>query len=86
MTLKVEWLDGEREPKCAPNPAYPNGKDMDVSEGAAKTCYVELPCPAPRCGIYAVECPTCGLRIGLTTAGRPDDPRSVKVACITAAH
>jgi hypothetical protein len=79
--MKIEWIDGEREPKVAPNPAYPNGKDMDMSEGAAKSCYTELPYPAKRCGVYVVECETCGLRVGVTTAGRPDDPRSLKIAC-----
>ena len=81
QALSIEWLDRGREPQCEPDPAYPLGKDMDVSEGAANTCYAELPYPAPRCGIYVVRCSKCGLNIGLTTAGRPDDPRSVKIAC-----
>lgn len=84
--MKIEWIDSGREPQCAPNPDYPNGKDMDVSDGAAKTCFTELPYPAKRCGHYIVECETCGLRFGVTTAGRPDDPRSLKVACKSLAH
>lgn len=79
--MKIKWLDRNREPKCAPNPAYPKGKDVDMSDGAANTCYTELPYPAKRCGLYVVECPKCSLVIGVTTAGRPDDPRSLKVAC-----
>ena len=86
QALKIEWFDRGREPTCEPNPDFPKGKDMDVSGGALKTCYAELPYPARRCGIYVVACPTCGLRLGLTTAGRPDDPRSIKVACIGKVH
>ncbi len=81
QALKIEWVDRGREPQCAPDPAFPKGKDMDVSGGAAQTCFTELPCPAPRCGLYVVKCEKCGLSVALTTAGRPDDPRSVKLAC-----
>lgn len=84
--MKIEWNDAGREPRIAPNPDYPNGKDIDASDGAAKTCFTELPYPARRCGHYIIECETCGLRVGLTTAGRPDDPRSIKVACKSKAH
>lgn len=78
----IEWIDSGREPQCAPCPAYPKGKDCDCSLGAAATCTAFLPYPAPRCGYYLVECKTCGLRIAITTAGRPDDPRTVTLACI----
>jgi hypothetical protein len=81
MSFKIEWDDHEREPQCAPNPAYPNGIDLDGSHGALATCVAALPYPARRCGLYLVECETCGIRIAITTAGRPDDPRSVKIAC-----
>lgn len=82
MTLKVEWRDGGRDPKCAPDPLFPHGMDVDASEGSARACSVELtPYPTPRCGMFIVTCDKCGLRTGLTTAGRPDDPRSVKLAC-----
>ena len=79
--MKIEWIDQHREPKCAPDPRFPKGKDMDVSSGAKATCTVDLPYPAKRCGLYVVECETCGQQIGVTTAGRPDDPKSVKIAC-----
>ena len=81
QALKVEWIDKGREPKCAPDPEYPNGKDLDVSFGAERTCSTELPCPAKRCGLYIVRCEVCGYSVSITTAGRPDDPRSVKMAC-----
>lgn len=77
----IEWHDSGREPQCAPNPAYPNGKPLNCSDGAAMTCVVTLPYPARRCGAYAVECGICGVRVAATTAGRPDDPVSIKVAC-----
>lgn len=79
--MKIEWIDHGREPKNPPNPDFPNGKDMDVSSGAEAACTVDLPYPAKRCGIYVVECETCGQHIGVTTAGRPDDPKSVKISC-----
>lgn len=84
--MKIEWVDRGREPQCAPNPDYPNGKDIDMSEADGPTCYAELPYPAKRCGVYIIECERCGLRVGVTTAGRPDDPRSVKIACAGASH
>ncbi len=80
--MKIDWHDGGREAQCKSNPNYPNGIDLDPTEGtAAVTCRVELPYPAKRCGVYIIECEKCGLQVGITTAGRPDDPRSVKLAC-----
>lgn len=77
----IEWLDSGREPRVKPNPAYPNGIDLDVSDGQIPTCQAMLPYPAKRIGSYVVECRLCGIRIGCTTAGRPDDPRSIRIAC-----
>jgi hypothetical protein len=79
--FKVDWRDAGREPRCAPNPEYPNGIDRDCSGGASQTCSATLPYPARRCGSYFVECEICGIRVAVTTAGRPDDPRSVRIAC-----
>ena len=79
--MSVEWIDHERDPQCQPNPAYPDGIDLDCSNGAAKTCTVDLPYPAKRCGVYVVKCERCGLTVAATTAGRPDDPRSIKMPC-----
>lgn len=79
--FKIEWHDSGREPQVAPNPAYPNGIDLDLSPEGAHACTATLPYPAPRCGIYAIECRFCGIRVALTTAGRPDDPRSVRIPC-----
>lgn len=79
--MKIEFLDSGREPQCQPDPAFPEGKDVDASFGSPDACTAKLPYPAPRCGLMMVECPKCGLRIALTVAGRPDDPRTVKMAC-----
>lgn len=78
--FRIEWVDREREPQSAPDPAFPFGRDIDGS-GGRPSCRVALPYPAKRCGFYVVECRTCGYSIGITTAGRPDDPRSVRVPC-----
>ena len=79
--FKIGWIDYFREPECAPNPTYPDGVDVDASYGADAACQTDLPYPAKRCGIYLVQCRACGLKCTVTTAGRPDDPRSLKVAC-----
>jgi hypothetical protein len=80
--FKVEWIDGRREPQCAPDSNYPNGKALDCSLGASRTCVAQLTYPAKRCGVYMVECQMCGIRIACTTAGRPDDPTSITIACL----
>lgn len=79
--MKVEWIDRGREPMSASDPRFPNGQDNDISRGAERSCYQELPYPAKRCGLYIVECERCGYRAAITTAGRPDDPRSIRIPC-----
>ncbi len=81
MTLQIKWIDHHREPTEPPDPKFPIGVDLDVSEGATRTCSAPLPWPARRCGIYVVTCTDCGLAVGCSTAGRVDDPRSIKFAC-----
>lgn len=81
MKFKIWWIDKQRFPQNQPNPEFPRGVDVDLSEGATKTCKTKLPYPAPRCGVFAVECCECKQRVVITTAGRKDDPRSVKLAC-----
>lgn len=81
----IEWRDAGHEPQCQPDPAYPNGKDVDFITphlvDGWPTCKVSLPYPAKRCGVYLVSCEGCGSQVGVTTAGRPDDPRSVVLPC-----
>jgi hypothetical protein len=80
--FKIQWFDHEREPQCRPDPAYPNGIDLDAfKEIGVETCCTQLPYPAKRCGLYYVECNICGSNAMITTAGRPDDPRSVHIPC-----
>jgi hypothetical protein len=79
---RITWHDSGREPQVAPNPASPEGIDIDMSGGAVPRCTTALPYPARRCGAYIVECQRCGFRGAVTTAGRPDDPRSVTVPCL----
>lgn len=84
--MKVTWHDGGREPQCQPDPAYPEGKDIRLCDGITPKCVAQLPYPAKRCGIYIVECERCGTRVAVTTAGRPDDPRSVEMMCRQVHH
>jgi hypothetical protein len=79
--LVVKWHDHGLWPELEPDTRYPMGVDLDISRGAPKTCSAELPYPAKRCGHYEITCPSCGLRVAATTAGRKDDPRSIRVAC-----
>lgn len=81
MTLNIKWIDRGFEPRNPPDPNYPNGIDLDFSKGASVTCTATLPYPARRIGFYSIKCDSCGLSVLCTTAGRVDDPRSVKVAC-----
>ena len=82
--FSVTWIDHKREPQCPPNPAYPNGIDVKTDAPPfVVRCRVDLPYPAKRCGAYRVECRVCGLVAAVTTAGRPDDPRSVELRCLS---
>jgi hypothetical protein len=77
----IRWVDGKRDPKNPPDPDYPNGIDLDLSDGSPNTCSSPLPYPAARCGYYLINCLLCGQNTVATTAGRIDDPRSLKMAC-----
>lgn len=81
MTHTIEWIDHNREPQCPPDPDYPKGKDIVLGLDGMKACTVDLPYPAKRCGLYVIKCKLCALKVGVTTAGRPDDPRSVQFPC-----
>ncbi len=89
MKFKIRWIDRGREPQCAPNPLYPNGIDAACTTPSTSPslgqCRVDLPYPAKRCGLYLVKCETCGFTAAITTAGRSDDPRSVKLPCLAVA-
>jgi len=86
--FEVDWLDSGREPQSPPNPNYPRGIDVDNSRSdvPGPRCRKKLPYPAQRCGMYYIKCRTCGQTAAITTAGRRDDPRSVTLDCMKAAH
>lgn len=77
----VDWVDHQHESTQPADPAYPNGTAIDVAMDAPRACRLELPCPAPRCGLFVITCRDCGYAIALRTAGRPDDPRTVRMPC-----
>jgi hypothetical protein len=79
--ITAKWIDGGREPQAKPNPRFPDGVDLDLTHGSARHCKVKLPYPAKRCGYYALLCTRCRMSAVVTTAGRPDDPRSVMLPC-----
>lgn len=82
MGASVTFLDAGRVHECKSNPAYPDGMQVDMRQHVLeKACCFNLPYPAPRVGSYVVDCDQCGVRVALTVAGRPDDPRTVTIPC-----
>lgn len=79
---KVIFHDAQREPQVPFNRDHPWGQTIDVTMGREPSCTVELPWPADRCGMFVAECLTCGFTVGLSAAGRVDDPREVKMPCM----
>jgi hypothetical protein len=80
--FEITFIDSGREPQVAPNPDYPDGIDLDSTDGKpVQSCKVLLNYPAPRCGIMTVHCHRCGIRVAATVAGRRDDPRSLRIPC-----
>lgn len=79
--FSIDWVDGHRAATYPADPGYPCGIAIDVALDAVRACRAELPWPAARCGLFVVRCTLCGFAIALATAGRPDDPRTVRVAC-----
>lgn len=74
--------DAGAEPQVAPDdPAWPQGRDVDISACAPTSCRLALRCPARRIGRYIITCRLCGVRVGVSAAGRADDPRSIAMAC-----
>jgi hypothetical protein len=79
----IEFVpSGRGKARCATNPDYPNGIDLDRSYPGEPSCTVGLPYPAPECGTYLIDCMDCNLMIAVTAVGRPDDPRTVKLPCL----
>lgn len=82
MTLSCEFIaSGRGKARCEPNPEYPDGIDIKLANGVS-SCLMDLPYPAPECGIIRVSCDTCKQAVGVTAAGRADDPRTIELPCI----
>ena len=79
----VRFLGTGQKAKCAPNPDYPDGIHIKapLTGAGALFCRATLPWPAEEIGAWKVECVICGARAACTTAGRPDDPRSIEINC-----
>jgi hypothetical protein len=77
--IEISWMSRHRKAQVAPNPNYPNG--IDVDSGQRPACKVELPYPAECVGLYYVECLECKSNMLITTAGRPDDPKTLMLPC-----
>lgn len=72
---------GRGKAQCAPDSRYPDGVDLDPTRPGEQSCLVALPYPAPECGMFMVDCHLCRMTVAITAAGRPDDPRSVRLPC-----
>lgn len=84
MTFEVSWVWRSREPaKCEPDPDFPYGNATDISTSSRPSCEVEFAYPAPGVGTWIAHCETCGYTIGVTAAGRADDPTKVRFNCKT---
>ena len=77
----VDWVDQHHETTRPADPNYPLGTAIDVALDATRACRLELRCPAARCGLWVITCRVCSYAIALSTTGRADDPRSVRVPC-----
>ena len=77
---------GRGKARCAPDPNHPNGIAVDGSIRGMESCLVELPYPAPECGMWLVRCGRCGVSVAITAAGRPDDPISIRMNCAKAVN
>jgi len=78
--LVTFFPSGRGKAQCPPDPNYPEGIPLDVSQGRP-SCLVTLPYPAPECGLWIVTCRKCLTSVAITAAGRPDDPTSVRIPC-----
>jgi hypothetical protein len=82
MSKTVKFIpSGRGKARCAPDPAYPNGIELDISVEGKASCKIDLPYPAPECGMFCIHCSECDSNTLVTAAGRPDDPISVKMMC-----
>lgn len=71
---------GRGNARCTADPRFPNGVTFDLA-GTRLGCVAELTYPAPECGVWHIKCSDCLVAVGVTAAGRADDPRAVIVPC-----
>lgn len=80
--FKIEWIGTGQKAECPSNPKYPKGTHIDGRiDPKDPSCYVKLPYPSPCVGGYKATCNICGLIIGVTAAGRKDDPNGFEITC-----
>lgn len=89
--MSVGWRERHRangpgglvtsKPQHPSNPEYPNGVDVDLAGDHLMRCSALLPRMPGKLGVYEIRCTHCELSLALTSAGRPDDPRLVRVPC-----
>lgn len=71
-----------RDRRPPPPSDHPNGVDMDATGfRPVNTCLARLPYPAKGPGAHILACRMCGQRMVVTAEGKPDDARSVRMAC-----
>jgi hypothetical protein len=80
MALIATWHGAGVKAKQPPNPDFPAGLNLDMAPGRVG-CAIDLEYPAPEVGHWLIECSTCRRATVVTAAGRPDDPKSVRIAC-----
>jgi hypothetical protein len=79
--FKITWSMHEHEPQSV-NLNCPDGTHVDLSRKRRPACVISVPYPAPpRPGLFRIKCVKCGAYAHVPTAGRPDDPRSIRLAC-----
>lgn len=80
--IEVRFVpSGRGKAQCPSDPRFPDGMNFDASTPGLPSCFVELPYPAPECGMHVIHCHLCEHNVGITAAGRPDDPRTVRLPC-----
>lgn len=83
----INWFDAGFSAKNNPEPAFPNGKRLNVPFSDERpSCVVALPYPARRVGWHAVECRWCGEKVLIATSGTVEDMRSIRLACRMQTH
>jgi hypothetical protein len=62
-------------------PGFENGTDLDLARDAASWCTASCPPWPGKLGMLHLRCQHCDVTVDLTTAGRADDPKLVRLPC-----